>query len=267
MITISHAFILLFPFIFFVFGLIIGSFLNVVIYRINTKKSLGGRSSCMSCQYKLHWYELIPIFSFLFLKGRCKNCQTKISVQYLLVEFVTGLIFSFLFLKFQNIFLTSLLTFGFVYLYYAIMFSLLIIIAVYDLRHKIIPDILSFVFILLAFVGIFFFRTFSIWELLSGVFIALPFYLLWLISRGTWMGLGDAKLALGLGYFLGFPLIFSAVVLSFWIGAIVGLFIIILSKIFKGYGNYGMKSEIPFAPYLVLGTLLAFFFNFSLFPL
>src|SRR3989344_1035853 len=96
------------PFIFFVlafiFGLIIGSFLNVVIYRINTRKSLHGRSACMSCQNQLLWYELIPVFSFLGLKGRCRNCKTKISIQYPLVELMTGLIFTFLFFKFQHIF-------------------------------------------------------------------------------------------------------------------------------------------------------------------
>ena len=81
-------------FIFFIFGLIIGSFLNVVILRFNTERSFGGRSGCMSCRKKLFWYELVPLFSFLGLKGRCKNCKTKISWQYPLVEFITGLIFS-----------------------------------------------------------------------------------------------------------------------------------------------------------------------------
>src|SRR3989344_7311171 len=132
----------IFIIIFFTLGLIIGSFLNVVIYRLHTGKSLGGRSTCMSCSTTLSWYELIPVFSFLGLKGRCKNCSTKISIQYPLVELATGLIFASLFLKLQ--------TFGVSYVYYALMFSLLVVIAVYDLKHKIIPDKLSFIFGLLA---------------------------------------------------------------------------------------------------------------------
>src|SRR3989338_6841366 len=85
--------------VFFVFGLIVGSFLNVVIYRFNTAKSFGGRSACVSCQNKLCWYELIPLVSFLSQKGRCRNCKARISIQYPLVEFATGLIFVALFYK------------------------------------------------------------------------------------------------------------------------------------------------------------------------
>jgi len=148
--------ILFLTIIFFVFGLIIGSFLNVVILRLNTQKTFGGRSACMSCQNKLNWHDLIPVFSFLGLKGRCKNCKTKISMQYPLVELGTGLIFGLLFLKFKDIFFWDTLSFSFTYAYYAIMFSLLVVIAVYDLRHKIIPDSLSFTFCLLAFLSLFF---------------------------------------------------------------------------------------------------------------
>ena len=256
-------------FFFFVFGLIIGSFLNVVIYRMNTARSLSGRSACMSCQNKLCWYELIPLFSFFGLQGRCRNCKEKIFIQYPLVEFVTGLIFLSLFLKFRNIFFFSLPIFSITYLYYALMFSLLIVITIYDLRHKIIPDVLSFTFDVLAFIGLFFFTNSifygfsphipSFFEFLSGLLVALPFALLWLVSRGVWMGFGDAKLALGLGWFLGLSMGFSALVLAFWIGAVVGLGLVIFSK------KYGFKSEIPFAPYLILGTLLVFIFNFNLF--
>jgi leader peptidase (prepilin peptidase)/N-methyltransferase len=86
--------------IFFAFGTIIGSFLNVVIYRTNTGKSLLGRSACMSCKKRLAWYELVPIFSFIFLNGRCGHCKTRISYQYVLVEFLTGLVFALIYLKF-----------------------------------------------------------------------------------------------------------------------------------------------------------------------
>lgn len=252
--------------ILFTLGLIIGSFLNVVIYRINTSKSLGGRSACMSCRNQLCWFELIPLFSFLGLKGRCRNCKTKISLQYPLVEFLTGTLFVSIFLKFQTLLLVEPFIFLITFLYYAIMFSILMVIVIYDLKHKIIPDILSFTFGFLAFVGLFFFthdglylHIPTVFDLLSGVLTALPFFLLWLLSKGAWMGLGDAKLALGLGWFVGISFALSALALSFWIGTIVGLYLIFFKK------GYGMKSEIPFAPYLVLGTFLAFIFNLNIF--
>jgi len=216
----------------------------------------------MSCRSRLRWYELIPLISFVVLWGRCKNCKTKISAQYPLVEFITGLIFACLFLKFRNVFYYNTLLFTLTYAYYAIMFSLLIIVAAYDLRHKIIPDALSLIFGVLAFAGLFLFAGSSfllhvptILEFLSGLLIGLPFALLWIISGGTWMGLGDAKLALGLGWFLGLAKALPALLIAFWSGAIIGIMFVILRK------GYGMKSEIPFAPYLIFGASLAFFFD------
>ncbi len=267
----------LFIIIFFIFGLIIGSFLNVVIIRYNTHKSFGGRSACMSCQNTLCWYELIPLFSFFALQGRCRTCKTKISAIYPAVELATGLIFAALFLKFsalggsasggQDMFYPSILIFSITYIYYTFIFSLLLVIAVYDLRHKIIPDPLVLFFNLVAFITLFFFTNFifsphvpNIIEFMSGILIASPFAFIWFVSRGTWMGLGDAKLALGLGWLLGLSLALSGLVLAFYFGAIFGLLLLTLTK------KYGMKSEIPFAPFLVLGAFLAFIFNFHLFP-
>jgi len=247
--------ILLVALIFFVLGLIIGSFLNVVIFRLNTQKSFwktfGGRSGCMVCRHKLDWFELVPVFSFLFLRGRCRNCRTKISIQYPLVELAAGIIFAGLFLKLQ--------VFNFIYLYYAFIFSLLLVIAVYDLRHKIIPDNLSFIFGFIAFIGIFFFHAPTLLEFLAGPIIASPFAFFYFISRGKWMGFGDAKLALGIGWLLGFGRALSGLAVAFWLGALVGLTLMIFSK------KYGLKSEIPFAPFLIFGTFLAFIFNLHFF--
>ncbi|MEI8269781.1 MAG: prepilin peptidase [bacterium] len=254
--------------IFFVFGIIIGSFLNVVIYRYNTHRSFGGRSGCMTCGKKLSWYELFPVFSFLFLKGRCKGCKTRISIQYPLVELVTGIIFAGLFLRFQDTFFFDTVGFTISYSYYAVIFSLLLVIAVYDLKHKIIPDALALTLGILSFIGLFFFTNFSYYphfptiiEFLSGILIALPFALMWLFSRGKWMGLGDAKLAISFGWLLGISVALSGLVVAFWSGAIVGLALIALSK------KHGMKSEIPFAPFLVFGVIATFLFGIQLFPI
>lgn len=258
--------------LFFTLGLIIGSFLNVVICRLNTARSLGGRSACMSCQSKLCWYELIPFFSFLGLQGRCRVCQSKISLQYPLVELTAGIIFATIFLKFsalggsafgeQGVSFIFQPEFIIPYIFYTLMFSLLLVIVGYDIKHKIIPDKLSLIFGILAFIGLFLFPTYHIPSLLefsSGILIALPFAGLWLVSRGAWMGLGDAKLALGLGWFLGLSVALSALVLSFWIGTIIGLGLVFFAR------GYGMKSEIPFAPYLAIGAFLAFIFELNLF--
>jgi len=252
--------------IFFIFGLIVGSFLNVVIFRYNTSKNLGGRSMCMVCQKKLHWYELFPIFSFLFLKGRCKGCKTKISIQYPLIESATALIFLGIFFKFQDLFYVNTFIFSVTFIYYAAMFSILLVISMYDIKHKIIPDALVLIFGVCTFIGLFFFSGYgfnphmpSVWEFMSGLVISAPFALLWLVSSGKWMGLGDAKLAVGLGWLIGMSRIFSSVVFSFWSGAIVGLLLMFLSK------RYSIKSEIPFAPFLVLGVFIAFIFEIHLF--
>ena len=251
---------------FFILGLLIGSFLNVVIYRLNTRKSLGGRSACMSCRHKLSWHELIPLLSFLWLRGRCRKCKTRISLQYPLVELGTGLVFLFLFLTLRhNAIYVSSVSFAASYLFYASAFSVLIVITVYDMKHKIIPDRLAFILGLLAFAGLFLFES-SVWrphipgimDILSGIILAAPFAALWLISSGKWMGLGDAKLLLGLGWLLGLEISLSGVVLAFWIGAGTGILLMIFSR------HYKIKSEIPFAPFLCLGAFIAFLFQLSL---
>src|SRR3989344_8632371 len=131
----------------FLFGAVVGSFLNVVILRLNTGQSIvSGRSKCFTCAKKLKWHELLPIVSFVFLRGKCSACKTKISWQYPLVETITGIIFVLLFQQSQNIF-----GFGFLIL----IFSILIIIAVYDYRNQIIPNLFVWIFNGLAFAGLF----------------------------------------------------------------------------------------------------------------
>lgn len=247
----------------FLFGLIIGSFLNVVIYRLNTGKSIArGRSMCMTCSHTLSWYELLPVFSFLFQRGKCKSCKSKISTQYIIVEILTGIVFVMI----ANVFIDVMYFKQFILMFLlpAFLFSLLIVIAVYDLRHKIIPNNIVYIFICSAFISSLFMNflfthvfLFSILStLVSGIVIALPFALIWFASRGRAMGFGDAKLMLGIGFFLGIPLSIGATILAFWAGALVGIFLIIKSR-----GKVGMKSEIPFGPFLILGAFLAFVFR------
>lgn len=253
-------------FLFFCFGIIIGSFLNVVIYRLNTKRSLGGRSACMSCRTQLRFYELVPLVSFLLLRGRCKTCKTKISKQYPLVEAVTGVVFALLFLKFQAVFNVAPIVFVGTFAFYAFNFLTLLVIAVYDIKHKIIPDGLALAVGIASFVGLFLFNRYgfnphmpTVWEFLAGPIVALPFALLFFMSRGAWMGFGDVKLSIGLGWLLGISRGFDGVVLACWIGAIIGV------SLMFGRTKYHLKSELPFAPFLVLGAFLVFVFGFKIF--
>ena len=148
-------------FFMFAFGTIIGSFLNVVILRYNTGEPIvNGKSACFSCAKKLSWYELIPIFSFAALRGKCGKCKSKISWQYPLVEFFTGLLFlavylklnGFYFLNSNNLFSLGNSVSKYSYFYYLAVFSILIVITVYDLRHKIIPDLLVFSFAFISLI-------------------------------------------------------------------------------------------------------------------
>lgn len=248
----------------FLFGNIIGSFLNVVIYRFNSGKTLGGRSICMSCAKKLSWYELIPVFSFLIQKGKCKGCASKISHQYPMVEIVTGIVFALLAYHFVPILVLSNTTFLLLLIFYVFIFSILIVISVYDIRHKIIPDKLSYTLAFLSFVSLFvnttgignLFTMPNLLDISAGPLFAIMFAMVWVFSKGKLMGLGDAKLALGLGWMLGISGGFAFVTLSFWIGAIFGILMLLFSR-----KKVGMKTEIPFAPFMILGALIVFLCN------
>lgn len=261
---------LYFSIVAFVFGAIIGSFLNVLIYRLHTGKSLNDRSHCLSCQKPLRWFELFPIFSYLTLRGRCRGCRSYIPVRYALVELLTACSFLYIYLITDSAFELILL---------CTLAATLIVGLVYDLYHMIIPNEVPLVLLVVAVLIV----TVHYREegLLLGVglpllcgLLASGFYgLLWLASQGRWLGLGDAKLAFPLGLLLSISGAFSMIVLSFWIGAGIALLLLAYQTarrylITKRYSrhpvvNYEqyltMKSEIPFAPFLVLAFVLVYF--------
>jgi len=255
----------------FLLGTIIGSFLNVVIYRFNTGKTMvKGHSICMTCNRNLRWYELIPVLSFLIQNGKCRRCASSISHQYPLVELSTGLIFALIAYHFLPIFLISIPSYIIFVSLFSFIFSLLIVIVVYDIRHKVIPDKLVYLFIIISFFSIFInfsgFGSFlikpTLMSIVSGPLFSLPFVILWFVSRGRWMGLGDAKLILGIGWLLGPLATLCALTLSFWIGSVISLIIMALS-----HNKMNMKTEIPFAPFLVFSVLITFLLNLDVFSL
>jgi prepilin signal peptidase PulO-like enzyme (type II secretory pathway) len=254
-------------FFFFIFGTLIGSFLNVVILRYNTGKNLSGRSRCQSCGKILSSTELFPVFSFLFQKGVCKGCGSKISIQYPIVEFSTGILFLLVFLTYTSVPQA---------IFSLIIVSILIIITAYDIKHEIIPNSFVYIFIGMSLFSMFFnmetfyYSTPSALDLFAGPALAIPIWLLWLFSNGKWIGLGDAKIFLGVGWFLGIFAGVTAFFLSFWIGAIVGILLVFISKFLRikklnlGVKELTIKDGIPFAPFIIASFLLVYFFEFNL---
>ncbi len=237
-------------FIIFVFGLLIGSFLNVVILRLDTGLGFGGRSKCFSCGKTLSWYELIPLFSFLLQKGKCKTCKKNISWQYPIVEFLTGFLFLSLYIKVGlSIFLPILF----------VLASSLIVISIFDIRHLQIPNIPLVVFYLsgLAFVILSGSQS-LILHLTQGAVVASPLLFLWFISKGRWLGFGDVLLALGVGWWLGLSAGFAAIMLSVWIGAVFGIILMILKR------KILLKTAIPFGPFIALGALASFLYTIDM---
>jgi len=241
-----------------IFGLVVGSFLNCVICRLEKKQSfLKGRSYCPHCKHILSWQDLIPVFSFLILRGKCRYCRKKISLQYPLVELFTGLLFVFLLNYELGIRNYEIFNFNFIFNFlFLILNSLfLILIFVYDLKHYIIPDKVIYPAIAIALIyNLILNSQFIIHNSISAFGAAAFFLAIVLISRGKWMGVGDIKLAFLIGLLLGYPKALLALFLAFLIGAIIGLGLIILKK-------KTIKSELPFGPFLILGIYLALFFG------
>jgi len=255
----------------FISGLMIGSFLNVVIYRLeskqknvitekrkNKRKDLFGRSFCPNCGNQIAWHDNIPIISWLVLRGKCRDCKKRISVQYPLVELATGLVFaSFVVIPaeagIQSV--TGIINLVF-WLFFA---SCLISIFVYDLKHQIIPDEVIYTALIagLLYAAINFALLGDYKYLLDHFFSGLLaggfFFFLAAVSKGKWMGGGDIKLAAFMGLVLGWQGVLVALYIAFILGAIVGS-IALLTKEKK------LGSKIPFGPFLVIGTLISFLF-------
>ncbi len=248
-------------------GLIIGSFLNVVVMRHNTGRSILGRSGCLSCGDTLPAYALIPVLSWIFLRGYSACCETRISLQYPIVETATGVSFAVIALSGQGIIASALL---------CAFAAIMIAIAAYDIRHTIIPDewVYSASVLAVAYQAMMYPpREFAdvLWMVFAGVIVAVPFYALWVMTRGRGIGLGDAKLALSAGFLLGLANGFLVAALSFVIGALVSVFVLLPLPHYRralvscgilargGNAGFTMKSEIPFGPFLIAGIFILWF--------
>ncbi len=262
----------------FSIGLFVGSFLNVIIDRLPRKETIfKGRSHCESCKKELAWYDLIPLLSFLMLKGKCRYCRAKLSFFYPTIEFSTGILFALIyaFVNFQfsifnfqsiNQFLIpnssiinqqSLISLA----YYLFIVSSFIVVFFSDLKYGIIPDKVVFPAIILSLSYSLIINPQSlIINLISGLGAFVFFLILFLITRGKGMGFGDVKLAFLLGLILGFPKIILALYLAFLTGAILGIILILWKK------KKSIKETIPFGPFLIIGSLAALFWGELIIP-
>lgn len=246
----------------FIIGLCVGSFLNAVIYRLGSKiKIWDGRSICFSCKKKLTWKELFPVISFIIQKGKCRGCGKKISWQYPVVELSTAILFTVSFLQLMGwcldlgSWILYLASFCILRLFLSwFIISVLIVVFVYDLKHKLILDSVMIPSIIIVF-----FTQFLVGEnwlyLLFAAFIAGGFFLAqYLASQGKWIGGGDIRLGVFMGFVLGWPNVLVGLLLAYFIGAIIAVILLIKNK-------KNLKSEIPFGPFLAIGTLIAMFWG------
>ncbi len=234
-----------------------GSFANVCIYRLPQDKGVvAGRSYCPKCKKKISWYDNIPILSYLFIQGKCRKCKKQISIQYPLVELLSVGSFVTAYL-FYGITVTTLL--------FIILALAFIIIFFIDLKHYIIPNILTFPLMLLGFIKSFdpnlneLFPNY-INSLIGGV---LGYVIIWVIiflykilRNKEGMGLGDAKLLSAIGFWFGWISIPFIIFLS----SVIALLSVIPSLLKK---TKTMSSQIPFGPFIILGTLFYLFFENS----
>jgi leader peptidase (prepilin peptidase)/N-methyltransferase len=232
----------------FIFGAVVGSFLNVVIDRLPQKRSIWkGRSVCDSCHKKLGPFELIPVISYIALSGKCSSCHARIPVRLTLVEILTGLLFVFSYFFFPASAINLIFALTVVSLNIAIFFI--------DLDYGIIPDelVAIFVTVTLLFLILFSPQELAI-HLAAGIGAFLLFLFLFLFTRGKGLGFGDVKLVFAMGLFLGFPGIIIGFYFAFLTGAVFSVMLIL-------YGKKGLKSAVPFGPFLTSGTLFAYFFG------
>ena len=234
-----------------IFGSVVGSFLNVCIFRIPAGKSIIlPASHCVNCHHPIKFYDNIPIISYLILRGRCRNCNIKISPVYLAVEFLTATLSVLLLLKY-GLTLQYLLTF--------IFSSSLVVITFIDLEHQIIPDIITLPGIPLFFLSAIFVMNVRPLDSLLGIVIGGGlFYLIaagyQLLRKTEGMGGGDIKLMGMLGAFFGWQSLWFILLAGSLLGAIVGISVMI----FKGKD---MKYAIPFGPFLSISAVAYIFFG------
>ena len=243
----------------FLVGLAVGSFVNVLADRWSIGESILGRSHCDHCKKTIAWYDLFPVVSYLVLRARCRNCNKKLSLQYPLVESVTGLVFLVVYLIHKN---TQPANIDAVYLLYQLtIVTSLVVIFVADFKYRIIPDEANIIIGISALLFLAFQAPQNIGlHVASAVAAAGLFLFLAVVTSGKGMGIGDVKYVFAAGLLLGLPNTVIALYLAFLTGAIFSLILIV-------FGIKSMKSTIAFGPFLTIATLVSFIYGDTLWRL
>lgn len=250
---------MLFALLAFIFGLMVGSFLNVLIPRTITGEDwVRGRSKCPECEHLLAWYDNIPLVSYLMLRGTCRYCGVDISIHYPAVELLTGLLFLWWYMMGFAFFRLSQTPFVLVQpVFWLVVGVILVIIFVTDWMYQIIPDYATVSLGILALGYRLYLSVAGVmqWQdlvasIMTGVVMFGGFFGLWYITKGRGMGFGDVKYVLVMGWLLGWPRAVIGVFVAFVLGAVVGVVLIL-------GGKKEMGSKIAFGPFLVLGTVAA----------
>ena len=248
----------------FILGLFIGSFLNVVIYRLHREESfVKGFSKCLFCGHRLYPKDLVPIFNFLWLKAKCRYCKTAISWQYFLVELATATMFVLVFwhifgqVDIQSWLLTLTWQNALHLIFWWLMASFLLIIFVYDLKYYLILDQVSLPAIVLAFVANLFLG--QTWQGLAlAILVGGGFFLLqFVLSKGKWIGGGDIRVGLLMGAILSWPQIITALFLSYILGGLFAAGLLIFGK--KSWGD-----KLPFGTFLTVATFVTMLYGETL---
>lgn len=241
----------------FLFGLAIGSFLNVLVDRLSKEENpLAGRSRCDYCRKILSLFDLIPVVSFILLQGRCRYCHKKLSWQYPIIEIASGLMFLslFYFLYSSYSFPPTEILYNLILKYFSltIIFSSLLVIFVADLKYQIIPDQMVISSLLGTIVYVVTFNELVQQNFLAGMGATAFFLSIYLVTRGRGMGFGDVKLSFPLGLWLGFPKIVIGLYVAFLTGALVSIILILAKK-------KRLKERIAFGPFMIWGAVISFF--------
>lgn len=240
---------------YFIFGAAIGSFVNVIVGRLHVAPILKGRSKCLTCGHKLSFLDLIPIVSYMVLRGRCRYCHAPYGIESLIVECFYGFVFVALYqvvMLWQPGTLSSI-GWG---VYYTMLFITLGVMALYDRKHMYIPVIFLLLYCVLTLVMLFlrYNAEPTSLVLLGPLLVSLPFFLIWVISQGRAIGFGDVVIFAGIGAFFGVIDGFSVILFSVWIGALVGIYLYLTSK-----KESRKNIQVPFVPFIVLGFLIVLF--------
>lgn len=237
----------------FLVGLCVGSFLSVVIYRLRAGESaIKGRSRCDFCRRQIAWYDNVPLLSYFLLGGKCRHCRKPIKLEYPLTELIIGIEFVWIYWLLKiNFNFFNWLEGGYSFallVYWLILFSGIITIAIYDFKYMLIPDQILWPLIGVAFMRLFISQN---WIVVPTAFGSMAFLgCLHLITKGKGMGWGDVQLGFLLGLVLGWPLIAVAYVVAFLTGAISGAILIMFKQ-------KTLKTKIAFGPFLIIGLAVA----------